>query len=476
MKQLLRTIVNNRPLAIVLGGFLLTIATFIGNILLSHDITSNLRSNVGRVENIYSEMATLSEIESELNFAENAMKNYFISRQLIYLRSHDRALNRIDKEVSNLITKENGGTISPNSLVLLTEHLREKKRMFDRVKKLIKTGDDGQINEARKLLSEGTDKTLEVRDMLQKLEGELRISLQINRKYIDRSISYGSYTNYLAICIALVVAFFATVSITQDYLRQKEIERILRQLNDDKTKLFSILGHDLRSPLSGINAVIYILKNHLPSLSEKEIREYIDSLEQTSNSYSKLLEDVLTWSRLQLNKIQINPQPIEMKSASQEMIDLYLDQIETKGIRIRNLIPASLIMKVDKTMLQTVLRNLLSNAIKFSNHKGEIKVSHREDKQNHYIEVADNGVGMNLAVIRTLFTNSTISMAGTDNEIGTGLGLSICKEFLSKQGGNIEVSSIEGSGSIFSIVFPKEEQLKKISKKAARSLLPQTLS
>lgn len=456
MKQLLRTIFSNRPLAVVMGGFLLTIATFIGNILLTDDITTNLRNNVSRVETIYSEMALLSQIESDLSLAENTLKNYFISKQNIYLRSHDRAVKRLEKEVNDLIMNPNGGNISPQSLLLLTDHLKERKRIFARTKELVMSKEENQVKVARELLSQGTDKTMEVRDLLQRLANELQVSLQINRKYIDRSISYGSYTNYLAICIAIIVAFFATLSITQDYLRQKEIERILRQLNDDKTKLFSILGHDLRSPLSGLNAVIYILKNHFPELSEKEIREYIDSLEQTTLNYGKLLEDVLTWSRLQLNKIPINPQPIEIKNMSQEVIDLYTDQLADKEIVVRNLVPSSLVLQMDRSMLHTVLRNLISNAIKFTNHKGEIKLAYREDQINHFIDVVDNGVGMNAGVLKTLFTTSTISMAGTDNETGTGLGLSICKEFLSKQGGNLLVTSEEGRGSTFTIEFPKE--------------------
>jgi signal transduction histidine kinase len=472
MKQLLVTIFKNRPLAVVVIGFLLTIATFIGNIVLTYDITTNLRGNVNRIENIYNELALLAELKSDLAFAENSLKNYLISGQSIYLRSHERALERIEKNVKNLITKENGGNISPKLFVNLTQSLKERFEIFKKTKTLAITREEAKLNQARDLISEGANKSLDIRETLTSIENDLRISLQINRKYVERSISYGSYSNYLAICIALVVAFFATISITQDYARQKEIERILRQLNDDKTKLFSILGHDLRSPLSGINAVIYILKNHYQSLTEAEIKEYIDSLEQTSLNYGKLLEDVLTWSRLQLDKIQINPQPYELKLLSQEVIDLYTDQLLNKNLLISNLVPSTQILKVDKAMLQTVLRNLVSNAVKYSHTGGQIKVTFREDKDWNFIDVTDNGVGMNAAVIKTLFTNSTISMAGTENEVGTGLGLSICKEFLAKEGGDLRVSSQEGKGSVFSIVLPKEEMYRKI--KSSKKLLPKS--
>jgi len=461
MNRLFQTIFGNRPLAIVVGGFLLTIATFIANILLSNDITANLKANENKVESIYSELSLLSKIEGDLNFAESSLKNYLVSKQSIYLRSHDRAIKRLDKSISLLIDNSQG-LVAVDLIKSLQSQISARKLIFLKSKFLIQTKNETQILLAREMLSQGADKTLQIFELLQSIDENLKVSLQINKRYIDRSISYGSYTNYLAICIAVIVAFFSMISITQDYLRQKEIERILRQLNDDKTKLFSILGHDLRSPLSGINAVIYILKNHLSELSESEVREYIDSLEQTSLNYGKLLEDVLTWSRLQLNKVQIDVQPYELKLLCQEVIDLYSDQLDNKEIRLSNLVPSTQMVRVDKAMIQTVLRNLISNSLKFTRHGGEIKVNYREDKEWYYLDISDTGVGMGVGIIKTLFTNSTISMVGTDNEVGTGLGLAICKEFLAKEGGDLKVESKEGVGSIFTIVLSKDETLKKL--------------
>jgi signal transduction histidine kinase len=440
----------------------MTIGTFIGNILLTRDITTNLKGNVGKVEIIYREQATVLQIESDLNSAENMMKNYFISNQEIYLRSHSRSKARIDSSLRFLDVQTRNSNFSQASYGQLVGLMKERDFIFAQTKKSIKQSLKGNSGLIKELFSQGADKTLEIKEVLHKMEGELRISLEINRKYIDRSIYNTTVTNYLAIAIALLVAFSSTYSITQDFLRQKEIEKILRNLNDEKTRLFSILGHDLRSPLSGINAVIYILKNHGEGLSWDEIKDYVLQLEQTSQNYGKLLEDVLTWSRLQLNKVQINPEVQNVKILGQEVIDLYTDQLVGKRIEIHNLIPSDLVIKVDKAMIQTVLRNLISNSIKFSFTGGEIKLSHKQDKDYDYIEVSDAGVGMPVGVLKTLFTNSTISMVGTENEVGTGLGLSICKEFLSKQEGDLKVTSEENKGSIFSITLPKEETLKRI--------------
>ncbi|HOY97725.1 MAG TPA: histidine kinase dimerization/phospho-acceptor domain-containing protein, partial [Catalimonadaceae bacterium] len=357
MKQIIRTILSNKPLAVVVIGFIMTIATFIGNILLTINITRNLRGNVGKVEMIYSQLTLLAQIESDMSFAENTLKNYFISNQVIYLRSHDRSVIRLQQAVKDLGENGSKGVVPSPLLDKISRLVKDRTDLFYQTRLLLKGKFSGKSNLSNELIAQGADKTLEIRELLHRYDGELKVSLEVNRKYINRSISFGSYTNYLAICIALVVAFFSTVSITQDFLRQKEIERILRHLNDDKTKLFSILGHDLRSPLSGLNAIIYILKNHRSSLNENEIKDYIDQLEQTSNNYGKLLEDVLTWSRLQLNKIQINPLPFEIKLLGQEVIDLYQEQLNTKNIAIHNLVNSDLVLNVDKAMIQTVLRN-----------------------------------------------------------------------------------------------------------------------
>jgi signal transduction histidine kinase len=461
MKSILRAIFQNKPLSIVLVGFLMTIGTFIGNIILTRDITYNLRQNVGKVEAIYSELGLILQIENDLTFAENTLKNFLLSRQSIYLRGHERAIGRLTKAMSELEVRTKESQFFSSQLPSLSRLLDERKTIFLQSRNVIEKNPDENSQQTSVLLSAGADKTLEIRETLHKLEGELRVTLEINRKYIDRSISYGSYTNYLAIGIALVVAFFSTYSITQDFIRQKEIERILRQLNDDKTRLFSILGHDLRSPLSGINAIIYILKNHRSSLSEADVADYILQLEQSSLNYGKLLEDVLTWSRLQLNKIQIQPEPHSIKVLVQDVADLYQEQIHAKKLTLHNLVPSDLVLTVDKSMILTVLRNLVSNSIKFSHAGSEIKVSYKEEKDSFLIEVQDQGVGMAQAVVKTLFTNSTISMTGTENEAGTGLGLSICKEFLSKQDGDLRVVSEEGKGSTFTIVLPKPQSTRK---------------
>jgi signal transduction histidine kinase len=135
---------------------------------------------------------------------------------------------------------------------------------------------------------------------------------------------------------------------------------------------------------------------------------------------------------------------------------LFAERLIEKKIHLENAIPEGLMLNSDKPMLQTVLRNLLSNAIKFTRPGGRIDLGYREEKDWDIIVVADTGTGMSPAIIKTLFTNATVSMAGTQNEAGTGLGLSICKEFLAKAGGFLTVSSEEGKGSVISVLLRKE--------------------
>jgi signal transduction histidine kinase len=150
---------------------------------------------------------------------------------------------------------------------------------------------------------------------------------------------------------------------------------------------------------------------------------------------------------------------------------LYGEQVHKKKIWIHNQVPAGLLIRSDKGMLQVVLRNLISNAIKFTSEGGDIWINYRSDKEFHYLDVKDTGVGMSDAILRTLFTNSTISMAGTNNESGTGLGLSICKEFLSKDDGSLRVESIPGWFRFYRSTAPSGNQ--KAPSKGAKEKLHQ---
>ena len=239
------------------------------------------------------------------------------------------------------------------------------------------------------------------------------------------------------------------------YLKQSEIH--LHQLNNDNDRFISILGHDLKSPLSSMVDFLDILSKRVKNYDINTVEKQLHMLHDSSKRIYSLLEDILVWARANSGKISFEPQKIIFLSIYNETIgNLKLSLVE-KVISVNSQITDELIVYADIYMLKTVMRNLLSNAIKFTNKGGHIDVVAEQTYSSILITVCDNGIGISADSISKLFDFKQIyTTRGTANEKGTGLGLVLCKEFIEKHGGKIWVESKPGLGSNFKFTLPFE--------------------
>lgn len=226
----------------------------------------------------------------------------------------------------------------------------------------------------------------------------------------------------------------------------------LEALNRTKEKLFSIIAHDLRSPIAQLKSTLdlvnrdYISKEEFHDLSHHFTKQ-IDQLQDNMNN-------LLTWSQSQLNGIITKPQAVSASIIIQEVIDLLKQQWQAKELQIQ-FQPFDETVWMDPDHLKLVIRNLLSNAIKFSNKKNQIVINHSKNNKELTIAIRDTGLGMPQEQLDLLFTSDSIqSTHGTDKERGTGLGLKLCKEFLDKNNGEIWAISELGIGSTFFFTVP----------------------
>ena len=239
-----------------------------------------------------------------------------------------------------------------------------------------------------------------------------------------------------------------TIDLQQSILTLRKQRKELKEINDFKDKVFSIISHDLKSPITTLAGLLQIMK--MKNLNEKERSKAIKSLEIALKSTKSLLDNILTWANK--NKKHGEEQEFEIYGVVKEIIQLFQLQCEAKNITIQNTIEPGFHIITSKDMLELVLRNLISNAIKFTPRDGTIKIGMRQDYLNLYLYVKDSGVGMSEEVIANLFkSNKHVSTRGTENEKGTGLGLLLCKEFLQKHNGSLHVESRPGKGSVFTI-------------------------
>ena len=229
----------------------------------------------------------------------------------------------------------------------------------------------------------------------------------------------------------------------------------LKELNSTKDKLFSIIGHDLRSPFSAILGFQDLLINDYHTLSDEERLYMLAQTNTTTNQVYSLVENLLSWARIQSNSIQHFPVRKNVKEIILEKYDLYHEIAKAKGINLDHQVPQELMVFADINLIETILRNLISNAIKFTPPGGSIFVRGSKEGDLIKISVIDSGVGMSQEQIDNLCSlEKTESKRGTNGEVGSGLGLVLCKELAEKNGGTLSVESQQGIGSTFSFTIP----------------------
>jgi len=236
-------------------------------------------------------------------------------------------------------------------------------------------------------------------------------------------------------------------------IEQKNTE--LQHTISNRDKMYSVIAHDLRSPMASIRMVLgLVVQSVSPEIIGPEIYSLIDQANRESEEIHELLDNLLKWTKSQTGRLIVAYQDFEVCDVIIGVVDIFRMVAETKKITL-NYEQGEKRHKVhaDKDMLNTVLRNFLSNAIKFSNEGGSIDIFVTEQGNFVKISVRDHGVGIKAERLPTIFHKGSTT-TGTANEEGSGLGLQLCQDFAIKNGGNVEVESVEGEGSTFSIFIP----------------------
>lgn len=238
-----------------------------------------------------------------------------------------------------------------------------------------------------------------------------------------------------------------------------ESETKLKSMNENKDKFFSIIAHDLRSPLSGLMGLSDLLCRELDRLSKADLANMTKHMYNATVSIYRLLENLLHWSRIQRNAIEFYPKNVYLSATVKNNFELLNNSARQKRIELESDISTELKTYSDLNMLNTILRNLISNSIKFTNYGGTIKVSAAIEKSGNIVAtVSDNGIGMDDETLDKLFKiDNTFSTPGTANEKGTGLGLILCKELAEKNAGTIWAESEVNKGTTFFISMPPEQ-------------------
>jgi signal transduction histidine kinase len=234
-----------------------------------------------------------------------------------------------------------------------------------------------------------------------------------------------------------------------------------KQLSDTihlKNKIFSVIAHDLRSPVVNILYMLNLLK-------EEEYKEKYDSYANSSIQYAQLvinlLENMLVWGRGMEDKIKYSPDKHDLANIILTNLSIFKDTSDRKDISVNFTQIGNSVAYFDKDLIDIVIRNLLSNAVKYTKRGGRISILVKDRSNNGegvLLKICDNGIGIPPVKQKYLFTITEIeSTPGTENEKGTGLGLKLCQELVKINSGTISVESKEGEGTCFMIVLPEEK-------------------
>ncbi|SHG34860.1 tetratricopeptide repeat-containing sensor histidine kinase [Flagellimonas flava] len=234
-------------------------------------------------------------------------------------------------------------------------------------------------------------------------------------------------------------------------------ESQLNEINKTKTKLFSIIGHDLRGPIGALQGMLKLFTEG--EITKDEFLSFIPKFKSDVENISFALNNLLSWGQTQLNGVATKPKRISLDKLVSSNIQLLSEVASAKSIKIINQLPENPLGWADQHHIDIVIRNLLSNAIKFTPENGLITIEAEEKRKVWQIMIRDTGIGMNTEIQKKIFTDSTnITTYGTNNEKGTGLGLSLCKEMILKNNGEIWVESIIRKGTTFFFTIPKAEK------------------
>ncbi|PWN07743.1 tetratricopeptide repeat-containing sensor histidine kinase [Rhodohalobacter mucosus] len=407
--------------------------------------------NQGDAESEYYTAAALGELEMERDNRVQAIRWY--ARANLAVENEGYATLRLSSYDNLYRAYRKAGNYS-ESLRWLEER--------DRLQDSLETADKARLLAEYETLF-NVKQTLEQSDDLREREQEAQALVQLQQWLIILAMIAGG--------ILLVAAL---VLVKSNQKRKKVNEKLqasnrqlnemnstvqeqneeLEQINDIKNKLFAIIAHDLRGPLSSLQSLIYLVRDH--DLSQAEMAEITKTLERNLQENASMMDNLLAWAQAQMNGIKLNVRDFPLHQGVKSVTDQIQFQAEKKGVILDLDVPKAIEVKADYDMVKLVVRNLVANAIKFSEKEDSVRIKAFRSELDGMAEihVIDEGTGIREQDQKKLFSKNHFTKRGTDNEKGSGLGLMLCKEFIEGHGGSLWFESKSGIGTTFMFTIP----------------------
>lgn len=228
----------------------------------------------------------------------------------------------------------------------------------------------------------------------------------------------------------------------------------LQQLNEEKNKLFSMVAHDLRNFVGGSLGLLKITLQKFDSMENATLKEYMEIVAENLEKTTKLMNELLAWSRKQSHSLSFSPEFFLLKGETNKNFENYKVLADGKNITMIDEVEEEFKVYGDRLMISTVLRNLIHNAIKYTPQGGSLVVRARTENNLNYVSVSDSGGGIPEENLELIFEEAMVSQDGTKGEKGTAVGLKICKNYILKHKGRIYAENLPGGGAKFEFEIP----------------------
>jgi signal transduction histidine kinase len=405
----------------------------------------------GKYENAIKNYEKALKIDSLLQSEEGIGVNLInIGHNLIKMKKYGEGIEKIQRGLK-IVEKMDYKYHQQNALKFLAEGyagLKDFEKSYQFQQKYIAIHDSIYTEESNRKINE-------LQTLYETEKKDKQIAVQ------SLTIDNQRNTQYFLIALAVLLLVLGGVLWNRYRLKIKTNRlldaknRELAQLNATKDKLFAVVAHDLKNPLSAFRSITQSLSENMLSVSKAEIDYFIRQLNQSANQLFDLLQNLLNWAVSQIGKLPFQPENLDLKEIIAENLNLLKINAEAKNQQLTTTSNENIFIKADRQMIRTILRNLISNAIKFTPESGKINITYSKSDTYTQIKIQDTGIGLSAEDLKKLFNiEEDVSKVGDSPEKGTGLGLLLCKELVEKHNGKIWAESQINEGSTFIVQLP----------------------
>lgn len=290
-----------------------------------------------------------------------------------------------------------------------------------------------------------------IRDFQVKYEiAEKEHELDLEKKKANQSRQM-----FLMSLLAVALLVILIVVLVRYAIQRKRQSEMLMSLSNTKDQLFTIVSHDIKTPVLAQEQILDILCKDIKNIPPEYLEEYLMTLNSSTKELKNKILNVIVWVKGVLRETDLQAESFNLSEMADKVVRGQSFEIGRKSLKVTNAISNQLVANDNMQVIEMVLQNILSNAVKYSNADGEIRLEAEDKGERYHLKVIDHGQGISKEKLDKLLNTMTSSSEGTIGEKGTGIGLFVSRKILELNGGTISIESEEGNGTTVTISIKK---------------------